>query len=55
MGIPTNKSSNKAITTSWYNRVRTGHIRKVDAWYYFQSTFKMSLEYPLVETAMTKN
>ena len=40
------------ITTAWYDRVRSGHIIKADAWYYYQSTVKKSLEYPLVATTM---
>ena len=39
-------------TSSWADRVRSGHVRKSDAWFYLQSTVKKSIEYPLVATAM---
>ena len=41
------------ITTSWADRVISVYIRKTEAWYYFQSTIKKSLEYPLVAPTMT--
>ena len=45
----------KSITTACPDRVRSGHKRKADTWYYFQSTVKNTLEYSLVKTTMTKN
>ena len=38
------------ITVSWANKVISGHIKKQDAWYYFQSTVKTSLKFPLIAT-----
>ena len=44
----------RKITESWADRVRSGYIKKEDAWYYFQTTVKKSLEFPLVATTLTK-
>ena len=41
------------ITTSWSDRVLPGHIRKYYDWYYFHTTIKKSLEYPIVATTMS--
>ncbi len=37
----------------WASRVNTGHINKSDAWFYFQTTIKKSLEFPLTATTMS--
>ena len=44
-----------AITIAWDNRVRSGHIRKANDWYYYQSTVKKLLEYFLITTTMSQS
>lgn len=37
----------------WADRVRSGHIRQEEAWHYYETTIRKSLEYPLVASALT--
>ena len=59
--IDPNGSSNKqtmqlgSMTKEWDNRVRSEHIRKTNTWYYYHSTIKKLLEYPLVTTTMSQS
>ena len=39
------------IKPSWSDIVRSGHIKKQNAWYYFQSTVKKLLEFSLISTS----
>ena len=39
------------IKSSWSDKVRSGHIKKQDSWYYFQSTVK-PLEFLIIATSM---
>eukprot|EP00957_Ditylum_brightwellii_P130684 9969616-Ditylum_brightwellii.AAC.2 len=43
----------KDIIRNWADWVRSGHIREEYAWFYYQSTVKKSLEYPLLATILT--
>lgn len=43
----------RKVTEEWADRVRSGHIMKADAWHYYQTTVKKSLEYPLVATTLS--
>eukprot|EP00957_Ditylum_brightwellii_P003184 242406-Ditylum_brightwellii.AAC.1 len=45
----------KEISSSWANWVWMGHIQKEDAWYYYQSTVKRSLEYLLLATTLMED
>ena len=38
----------------WADAVRTGHLRKKDAWYCLNSSIMKSLEYPLMATTFSK-
>eukprot|EP00957_Ditylum_brightwellii_P011042 837156-Ditylum_brightwellii.AAC.1 len=44
----------KKVVANWMVRVWSGHIRKEDAWYYYQTTWSKSLEYPLLATTLTE-
>eukprot|EP00957_Ditylum_brightwellii_P024632 1861137-Ditylum_brightwellii.AAC.1 len=43
------------LTNRLADRVRLGYIWKEDAWHYFQTTIKKSLDYPLVVTSLTED
>eukprot|EP00957_Ditylum_brightwellii_P092537 7046939-Ditylum_brightwellii.AAC.1 len=45
----------REISSSWADQVQTDHIQKEDIWYYYQSTMKRSLEYPLLATTLTED
>ena len=40
------------ISASWADKVRSGHIKKKDSWYYFQRTVRKLLELSLISTSM---
>eukprot|EP00957_Ditylum_brightwellii_P174904 13317750-Ditylum_brightwellii.AAC.1 len=44
----------KEIPRGWADRIRMGHIKKDDAWYYYQSTVMKSSEYSLLATTLTQ-
>ena len=43
----------REITARWADRILSGHIRRAVSWYFFQSTIKIYLEYPLPATTIT--
>eukprot|EP00957_Ditylum_brightwellii_P202996 15332764-Ditylum_brightwellii.AAC.1 len=48
------KTSRILVVANWVDRVWSGHIRKEDAWYYYQTTLSKLLEYPLLATTLTE-
>ena len=40
-------------TKIWADHVRSGHIRKINAWFYFLTNVKTPIEYPLAATSVT--
>eukprot|EP00957_Ditylum_brightwellii_P079662 6057795-Ditylum_brightwellii.AAC.1 len=40
-------------TKTWANRVRSDHIRKDEAWEFYESTIKNTMECPLAATTLT--
>ena len=45
----------RKITTSWANRFRSSHTRRENAWHYFQTTIKKSINHPLMVITMSKS
>eukprot|EP00957_Ditylum_brightwellii_P194511 14815757-Ditylum_brightwellii.AAC.1 len=41
-------------TEEWADRVRSGHIPKVDAWFYYTTTIQKSLQYPLLASTLSE-
>lgn len=41
------------VTSEWADRVRSGHIRRKDAWHYYQMRVKKAIEYPLIATTLS--
>ena len=44
----------RSITEEWASAVRSRHIRPAEAWEYYQTTVRKSLEYPLAATTLNK-
>ena len=42
------------ITATWDDIVMSMHIKKQDAWFYFQTTVKKSFKFPLISTSMNE-
>lgn len=41
------------VTDEWVDHVRSGHIRKKDAWYFYQTTVKKPIKCALVESTLS--
>ena len=44
----------RKAAASWYDKVRTGHMTRYDAWQALRSTIMKKLEYPLLALTLTK-
>ena len=44
----------RGITEEWASAARSRHIRPTEAWEYYQTTVRKSLEYPLAATTLNK-
>jgi hypothetical protein len=59
MFSPTNKTEDERTylrekTNKWADQVRTGHLKKHDAWLCLQTTIMRTIEYALPATTLTK-
>ena len=44
----------RQVAAKWYDKVRTGHLTRIDAWIALNTTIMKTLEYPLLASTLTK-